>query len=247
MPAFPANASGLTNADMDVETADNENAEEKESEALESQSQPSSGNKQNKESEVVIEPPSPRTYATTSISWAPSCGRSFHLIATGSRDGRVRIWKIRPSVPDDSSINSRSRNVFGSGESGSGNGGSGNGGFGYGFAISSGGDHVDVGGADVSMDAGTSKDVSGRGEEDTWNGALVGEFDDHKYVSDSYLVSFLQLTTFTPLPTDITDSQLLRPLGTSLVPHFPPQVTMDVSDFSNKQLEVSGDPLAYSV
>ena len=35
----------------------------------------------------------------TSVSWAPSCGRSFHLIATGSRDGKVRIWKIRPSLP----------------------------------------------------------------------------------------------------------------------------------------------------
>ena len=32
----------------------------------------------------------------TSVAWAPSCGRSFHLIATGSRDGRVRIWRLRP-------------------------------------------------------------------------------------------------------------------------------------------------------
>ncbi|EEB89960.1 hypothetical protein MPER_11893 [Moniliophthora perniciosa FA553] len=30
---------------------------------------------------------------------APSCGRSYHLVATGSRDGRVRIWKVKPA-PD---------------------------------------------------------------------------------------------------------------------------------------------------
>ncbi|KAG8942432.1 hypothetical protein FRC03_003218, partial [Tulasnella sp. 419] len=35
-------------------------------------------------------------YAITSVSWAPSCGRSYHLIATGSRDGYVRIWKLKP-------------------------------------------------------------------------------------------------------------------------------------------------------
>ena len=39
------------------------------------------------------------SYAVTSVSWAPSCGRSFHLIATGSRDGRVRIWKVKPPPP----------------------------------------------------------------------------------------------------------------------------------------------------
>jgi len=31
-----------------------------------------------------------------SISWAPGCARSYQLIATGSRDGTVRIWKIVP-------------------------------------------------------------------------------------------------------------------------------------------------------
>lgn len=36
------------------------------------------------------------TSSVTSVSWAPSCGRSYHLIATGSRDGSVRIWKIQP-------------------------------------------------------------------------------------------------------------------------------------------------------
>ena len=34
-------------------------------------------------------------YAITSVSWAPSCGRSTHLIATGSRDGYVRIWRVK--------------------------------------------------------------------------------------------------------------------------------------------------------
>ncbi|KAI0289473.1 WD40-repeat-containing domain protein [Russula brevipes] len=40
-------------------------------------------------------------HAITSISWAPSCGRSYHLIATGGRDGHVRIWKLRPTSLDD--------------------------------------------------------------------------------------------------------------------------------------------------
>ncbi|KAJ7222067.1 WD40-repeat-containing domain protein [Mycena haematopus] len=34
--------------------------------------------------------------AVMSVSWAPSCGRSYHLIATGSRDGHVRIWRLKP-------------------------------------------------------------------------------------------------------------------------------------------------------
>ncbi|KAG6860494.1 hypothetical protein C0995_010531 [Termitomyces sp. Mi166 len=38
----------------------------------------------------------PPAFAVTSVSWAPSCGRSYHLIATGSRDGRVRIWRVKP-------------------------------------------------------------------------------------------------------------------------------------------------------
>ena len=44
------------------------------------------------------------SYAVTSVAWAPSCGRSFHLIATGSRDGKVRIWKVKapaPVIPKD--------------------------------------------------------------------------------------------------------------------------------------------------
>ena len=39
-------------------------------------------------------------YAITSVAWAPSCGRSYHLIATGSRDGHVRIWKVKPAEED---------------------------------------------------------------------------------------------------------------------------------------------------
>lgn len=38
----------------------------------------------------------PAPYAITSVAWAPSCGRSYHLIATGSRDGHVRIWRVKP-------------------------------------------------------------------------------------------------------------------------------------------------------
>ena len=37
--------------------------------------------------------------AIASVSWAPSCGRRYHLIATGGRDGNVRIWKLTP--PED--------------------------------------------------------------------------------------------------------------------------------------------------
>jgi nucleoporin SEH1 len=40
-------------------------------------------------------------YAITSVSWAPSCGRSYHLVATGGRDGHVRVWKLHPNSLDD--------------------------------------------------------------------------------------------------------------------------------------------------
>ncbi|KAF8217681.1 WD40 repeat-like protein [Mycena galopus ATCC 62051] len=42
--------------------------------------------------------------AITSVSWAPSCGRSYHLIATGSRDGHVRIWRVKPSEEADDDV-----------------------------------------------------------------------------------------------------------------------------------------------
>ncbi|KAJ7746473.1 WD40-repeat-containing domain protein [Mycena maculata] len=43
----------------------------------------------------------PATAAVTSVSWAPSCGRSYHLIATGGRDGHVRIWRVKPGEEAD--------------------------------------------------------------------------------------------------------------------------------------------------
>ncbi|KAI0629947.1 WD40 repeat-like protein [Trametes polyzona] len=42
-----------------------------------------------------------KTCAVTSIAWAPSCGRSYHLVATGARDGHVRIWRVKPPAPGD--------------------------------------------------------------------------------------------------------------------------------------------------
>ncbi|EIW70255.1 hypothetical protein M231_02761 [Tremella mesenterica] len=45
-----------------------------------------------------ITPPS--TSSLTSLSWAPSCGRSYHLLATGARDGTVRIWRVDPPESD---------------------------------------------------------------------------------------------------------------------------------------------------
>lgn len=43
----------------------------------------------------------PQPYAITSIAWAPSCGRSYHLVATGGRDGHVRIWRVKPPALED--------------------------------------------------------------------------------------------------------------------------------------------------
>lgn len=34
------------------------------------------------------------------VSWAPNMGRSYHLIATASKDHTLRIWKIKPSTSD---------------------------------------------------------------------------------------------------------------------------------------------------
>ncbi|KAJ4492682.1 WD40-repeat-containing domain protein [Lentinula edodes] len=45
--------------------------------------------------ELKLSPSSTSAPTTiTTVSWAPSCGRSYHLIATGGRDGHVRIWKV---------------------------------------------------------------------------------------------------------------------------------------------------------
>ncbi|THV07141.1 WD40 repeat-like protein [Dendrothele bispora CBS 962.96] len=46
-------------------------------------------------------PEADKMFAVTTVSWAPSCGRSYHLIATGGRDGHVRIWKVKPAAEDD--------------------------------------------------------------------------------------------------------------------------------------------------
>ncbi|KAH7882399.1 WD40-repeat-containing domain protein [Phlebopus sp. FC_14] len=43
----------------------------------------------------------PTPYAITAVAWAPSCGRSYHLIATGGRDGHVRIWRVKPAEDSD--------------------------------------------------------------------------------------------------------------------------------------------------
>jgi nucleoporin SEH1 len=38
--------------------------------------------------------PSHPVHAITCLAWAPPCGRSYHLLATGSRDHKVRIFKL---------------------------------------------------------------------------------------------------------------------------------------------------------
>jgi nucleoporin SEH1 len=38
------------------------------------------------------------TQSITAVSWAPMSGRSYHLLATGSRDSYVRVWKIKPGA-----------------------------------------------------------------------------------------------------------------------------------------------------
>jgi nucleoporin SEH1 len=47
----------------------------------------------------------------TCISWAPNCGRSYHLIATGSRDGTVRIWRIEPPSDDEGTVTWTAENI----------------------------------------------------------------------------------------------------------------------------------------
>ena len=39
-------------------------------------------------------------FACSTVAWAPSCGRSYQLIAAGGRDGIVRVWKVKPPPVD---------------------------------------------------------------------------------------------------------------------------------------------------
>ncbi|WVR04967.1 hypothetical protein IAU60_001979 [Kwoniella sp. DSM 27419] len=46
---------------------------------------------------IFLSPPQSSSSAPlTSVAWAPNCGRAYHLMATGSRDGTIRIWRIEP-------------------------------------------------------------------------------------------------------------------------------------------------------
>ncbi|CCM04009.1 uncharacterized protein FIBRA_06166 [Fibroporia radiculosa] len=51
--------------------------------------------------QAALNDDTPAPYAITTVAWAPSCGRSYHLVATGGRDGHVRIWRVRPPTPGD--------------------------------------------------------------------------------------------------------------------------------------------------
>jgi nucleoporin SEH1 len=50
---------------------------------------------------LQLVPPSASASPLTALSWAPNCGRSCHYLATGARDGSVRIWKVTPPDADD--------------------------------------------------------------------------------------------------------------------------------------------------
>ncbi|KAF5329175.1 hypothetical protein D9611_013183 [Ephemerocybe angulata] len=65
------------------------------------QQQPSAGGEAAGQSAGAQQQQNANVYSVASVAWAPSCGRSYHLIATGSRDGHVRIWKVKPP-PEDS-------------------------------------------------------------------------------------------------------------------------------------------------
>lgn len=51
------------------------------------------------------------------IAWAPTMGRSYHLIATACKDGYVRIFKLTEAKTNTSAL-SKSRNTATSGVSG---------------------------------------------------------------------------------------------------------------------------------
>lgn len=56
---------------------------------------------------LLLTPSSPTATSSTSsgptqhapltcLAWAPNCGRNYHLLATGARDGTIRIWRVEP-------------------------------------------------------------------------------------------------------------------------------------------------------
>ncbi|OWT41628.1 nucleoporin SEH1 [Cryptococcus neoformans Bt1] len=56
---------------------------------------------------LLLTPSSPTASSSTSsgptqhapltcLAWAPNCGRNYHLLATGARDGTIRIWRVEP-------------------------------------------------------------------------------------------------------------------------------------------------------
>lgn len=79
-------------------------------------------------------------------------GRSYHLIATGSKDSYVRVWKVKPGV-----------NVPGLSNQGQ--------------PIVSG---VSATAAAASTSASTAGTGASLSDEDRWTQVLAGEFGDHK-------------------------------------------------------------------
>jgi hypothetical protein len=84
-------------------------------------------------------------------------GRTYHLIATGSRDGKVRIWKVKPGSVDDSTF----EDYVGGGGGSGGEEGAG----------------VGVPGFSVEKPA-SEKEEQQDGKR--WSATLVGEFEEHQ-------------------------------------------------------------------
>jgi len=51
------------------------------------------------------------TREVTDVTWSPNVGRTFHLIATASKDGTIRIWNF-PSASNNEEVNVNERNEF---------------------------------------------------------------------------------------------------------------------------------------
>ena len=101
----------------------------------------------------------------TSVAWAPSCGRSYHLIATGSRDGKVRIWKVRPPPDEDGDQPPTTTTTVGL----SGNG-------------------MDVDTTPAFGGASGDEPMEGDSGGTRWSASLVAEFDHHKFVFFLFLL-----------------------------------------------------------